>query len=269
MPFNLVNGLIDGKWTNLENKWLKDVKKTLKQAQSNSVKDLVFVRTIMKDDMTGTELNWFNNDKDHIYQVTIENDAQSTFYVNSELIMDVIGEEEWMKGELNCICNIASGRKVSLTWGSKKKSSDRSDLSIGDDVIVSNHGTKWERRTKILQINEDGINVLVKWDTSLKRENVFLNDCRKFDVKNSSQRKRKSTEVFALMAEEEFVHEPSLTKQKSTHELAPMAGEEIVDKSQPVDKPICADGQVKNIFLNPDNFSDSVHKALSPISCTC
>jgi hypothetical protein len=154
--------LADGKWTNLDNKWLKDVKKTLKQAQSNSVKDVVFVRTIMKEDMTGSDLNLINNDKDHIYQVTMDNDAQSIVYVNLELIMDIIGEEEWMKGELNCICNIASGRKVSLTWGSKKKLSNRSQLSIGDDVIVSNHGTKWEHRAKILQMNDDGISVLVK-----------------------------------------------------------------------------------------------------------
>jgi hypothetical protein len=55
MPFNFVNGLVDGKWTNPDNKWLKDVKKTLKQAQSNLVKDVVFVRTIMKDDMTGSD----------------------------------------------------------------------------------------------------------------------------------------------------------------------------------------------------------------------
>ena len=162
MPFNFVNGLVDGKWTKLDNKWLKDVKKILKQAQSNSVKDIVFVRTIMKDDMTGSDLNLINNDKDHIYQVTMDNDAQSIVYVNLELIMDIIGEEEWMKGELNCICNIASGRKVSLTWGSKKKLSNRSQLSIGDDVIVSNHGTKWEHRAKILQMNDDGISVLVK-----------------------------------------------------------------------------------------------------------
>jgi hypothetical protein len=247
--------LADGKWTNLDNKWLKDVKKTLKQAQSNSVKDVVFVRTIMKEDMTGSDLNLINNDKDHIYQVTMDNDAQSIVYVNLELIMNIIGEEEWMKGELNCICNIASGRKVSLTWGSKKKLSNRSQLSIGDDVIVSNHGTKWEHRAKILQMNDDGISVLVKWDTSLKKENVLLNDCRKFDVKNSSQRKRRSTDIFAPMAEEEFINEPSLTKQKSTNELAPMTGEEIIEESQPVDKPICADGQVKNIFFNPDKSS--------------
>jgi hypothetical protein len=57
------------------------------------------------------------------------------------------------------------------------------------------------------------------------------------------------------MTEEEFVHKPSLTKQKSTNELAPMTGEEIIEESQPVDEPICADGQVENIFFNPDNFS--------------
>ena len=169
--------------------------------------------------------------------------------------MDIIVEEEWMKGELNCICNIASGRNVSLTSGLKKKSSNRSQLSIGEDVIVSNHRTKWEHCAKILQMNDDGIRVLVKWDTSLKRENVLLNDCRKFDVKNSSQRKRKSTEFFAPMAEEEFVHKPSLTKQKSTNEFAPMAGQEIVNESQPADRLICADGQITNIFFNTDNFS--------------
>jgi hypothetical protein len=34
-----------------------------------------------------------------------------------------------------------------------------------------------------------------------------------------------------------------------------MAGEEIVEESDPVEKPICADGQVENVFFNPDNFS--------------
>jgi hypothetical protein len=78
-------------------------------------------------------------------------------------------------------------------------------------------------------MNDDIISVLVKWDTSLKRENISLTNCRKFDVENASQRKRKATDFFTPMAEEEIVHEPSLTKQKSTNFLAPMAGEEIVD----------------------------------------
>jgi hypothetical protein len=128
----------------------------------------------------------------------MDNDAESIFYVNSAQIMDIIGEEEWMKGELNCICNIASGRKVILTWGSKKKRSNWSQLSIGDNIIVSNHGTKWEHYAQILQMNDDQISVLVRWDTSLKKENVFLNDCRKFDVENSSQRKQKCTDFLHL-----------------------------------------------------------------------
>ena len=148
-PFDFGNGLIDGKWTKLDNKWLKDVNKILKQAASNSAKDLMFVRTILKYDTTGLISNLFNKNKDHIYQVTMDNDADSTFYVNSVQIMDIIGEDEWMKGELNFICNIASGRKVSLTWGSKKKSSNWSQLGIGDNVIVSNHGTKWEVTTSL------------------------------------------------------------------------------------------------------------------------
>ena len=124
-----------------------------------------------------------------------------------------------------------------------------------DDVILTNHGKKWEHCAKILQMNDKIISVLVKRDTSLKRKNISLTNCRKFDVENTSQRKRKATDFFTPMAEEEIVHEPSLTKQKSTNFLAPMAGEQKFHNSQPVDRLICADGQVTNIFFNTDNFS--------------
>ncbi len=184
---------------------MKEVKKTLKQAQSHSVKDVELVQTIMKEDITGIDLNLINYNKDHIYQVTMDNDVQSTFYVNSDLTMEIIGEEEWMKGEFDCICNIASGQKVTLTRGSKKKLSDRSHLSTGDDVIVSNHGTKWEHHAKIIQMNDDGISVRVKWDTSLKKKNVLLKDCRKYNAEITTQRKRKSTKFFAPSAEEELL----------------------------------------------------------------
>ena len=180
MPYDFVNELEENKWTKLDKKWEKGVKKTLQQAQANSVKNVKLVRIVMKEDITGVDPNLINYNKDHIFQVTMDNEAESKFYVNSELLMEVIGEEEWMKGEFNCICNIASDRIVILTWGSKKKLSDRTQLSIGDDVIVSNHGTKWEHRAKIIQMNDDGINVMVKWDTSRKKDNVLLQE---FDTK--------------------------------------------------------------------------------------
>jgi len=80
------------------------------------------IRTIMKSDPPFTESNLLNEANDHIYQVTLDNVSQSRFYVNYAQILDVIGEEGWMKGELNCICNIASSRIVTLSWGAKKKS---------------------------------------------------------------------------------------------------------------------------------------------------
>ncbi len=44
-----------------------------------------------------------------------------------------------------------------------------------------------------------------------------------------------------------------MTKHKSSTELALMSGEEIVEKSESVEKFICGEGQVENIFFNPDN----------------
>ena len=103
---------------------------------------------------------------------------------------------------------------------------------------------------KILQMNDDGISVLVKWGTSLKKENVFINNCRKFDVEKTYLRKRKATDFFAPMSAEEY-----LRKRKATDFFAPMAAEEIVHESEPDVRLICADGQVNNIFFNRDNIS--------------
>ena len=99
-------------------------------------------------------------------------------------------------------------------------------------------------------MNDDGISVLVKWGTSLKKENVFINNCRKFDVEKTYLRKRKATDFFAPMSAEEY-----LRKRKATDFFAPMAAEEIVHESEPDVRLICADGQVNNIFFNRDNIS--------------
>ena len=132
MPFDFVNGLKDRKWIKLDNKWLKDVKKSLKQAVSNSIKDVMFVHTIMKDDTTGTESNFFNKDNDHIYQVPW------TMMVRHFLCQLCANNGYHWRGRMD------EGGKVS-PWGVTKKSSNWSQLSIGDNIIVSNHGTKWEQ----------------------------------------------------------------------------------------------------------------------------
>jgi hypothetical protein len=44
-------------------------------------------------------------------------------YLTSLLIKfyDIVGEEDWIHGEGNCLVNLASSRTITLSWGAKKK----------------------------------------------------------------------------------------------------------------------------------------------------
>ena len=128
MSYGFVKVLKDKSWTKLEKRWLENVKKILKQAASNSVSDVKLVRRIFEDDFSGKEHASFTTDRCTIYEVTLDNQPNRKFYVNFSQIMEIIGEEQWMKGEFICICNIASNRVAELTWGSKKKSRPRSQF---------------------------------------------------------------------------------------------------------------------------------------------
>ncbi len=145
MPFNFVNKLKDGKWENIITICLKHVNQTMKHAASNSINDVRLVCKIMPFDMT-EQANKVDRYECYIYATTMNNKAKTQFYAGFSQISDIIGDEEWMKGDMNTIYNIASQRKVSLTWGAKKKSKKRSLFEVGDEVIVSNHGTKWDRK---------------------------------------------------------------------------------------------------------------------------
>ncbi len=102
------------------------------------------------------------------------------------------------------MCNIASNRMISLSWGAKKKESSNSTetLSIsscpcvGDRVIVSNQGSKWEHLAKIVEIIESTSSAVVKWDSTLTKDTVDLAECKKYDVDEVSDRKRKATDFY-------------------------------------------------------------------------
>ncbi len=46
-------------------------------------------------------------------------------------IYEIIGDEPWMDSEINCLCNVASGKIIWLTLGSKRKSVDPMEINIG------------------------------------------------------------------------------------------------------------------------------------------
>ncbi len=73
----------------------------------------------------------------YIYEAFME---KSNFFLIHGQISEIIGDELWMDSEINYLCNVASGRKIWLTLGLKRKSVDLMEINIGDWVTVSNHG---------------------------------------------------------------------------------------------------------------------------------
>ncbi len=87
--------------------------------------------------------------------------------MNFGQINDIIGDEEWLQGELNCLCNIASSRSISLSWGAKKKEFTHSDalcICVGDRVSVENHGKHWIYLGHIISIDKNTKTAVVKWE---------------------------------------------------------------------------------------------------------
>ena len=68
-----------------------------------------------------------------IYEIYME---RSNFYVYYGQISDIIGEEPWIRSEVNCLCNVASERKVLLTLGAKKKETPTDSTTVASTSSV-------------------------------------------------------------------------------------------------------------------------------------
>jgi len=171
------------------------------------------------------------------------------YFVNVAQIHYIIGDEVWFNGETKCLCNIASDRLISLSWGAKKKESSNSDETppnsscpgVGDHVIVSNHGSKWEHRATIVQIIESTLSAIVKWDTTLKKDTVDLADCKKYDVDGVlSDRKCKATDFYQNSPMNNQM--PKKTMNPPPDQMYNMFySREILGK-------FCAEGSIKNLM---------------------
>ena len=106
MPFDFINGLKDKNWTCIDHKWLAKLMRHLKKAQSSNIKQIRFIRHIGRLDIYDNSREYKIEDDCYIYEVILENDL--THYVSFGQIHDIIGDEEWLQGEGNCLCNIAS-----------------------------------------------------------------------------------------------------------------------------------------------------------------
>jgi hypothetical protein len=80
--------------------------KHLKKAQSSNIKMIKFVRHIGRLDIYDNSTEYDIEDDCYIYEVILENNL--THYVSFGQIHDIIGDEEWLQREGDCLCNIAS-----------------------------------------------------------------------------------------------------------------------------------------------------------------
>ncbi len=98
---------------------------------------------------------------------------KSIFFVSHGQISEIIGDEPWMDSEINFVCNVASGRKIWLTLGSKRKSMDLMEINLDDWVTVSNHGNLFpQAQDKEIDFSKNLAKV--KWEISCTTDVVEI-----------------------------------------------------------------------------------------------
>ncbi len=128
--------------------------------------------------------------------VTDTND--SSYHVTLDQIYDIVGEEDSIHGESNCLVNLASGQTIRLSWGAKKKErkeqrrvlSDKG-LQVGNHVFVENNGNQWPHQAQIVDIDLENNFALIRWETTQNIDYANLEDLKPFSLNNATPRKQK------------------------------------------------------------------------------
>jgi hypothetical protein len=138
----------------------------------NSIKQLRLVRLSKTNYVRNQTMTFQNSNEDVIYEaVTDTND--SSYLVTLDQIYDIVGEEDWIHGESNCLVSLASSQMITLSWGAKKKEQKEqrrvlSDegLQVGDHVIVKSHCIQWPHQVQIVDIDMENNFALIRWETT-------------------------------------------------------------------------------------------------------
>jgi hypothetical protein len=112
LPFEFMDNLKGGAYIKLPSKWMSNMQSKLTQSQRNSITSMQLVRSLMpSDNLRGVFPPTVEPDKKtrYIYKAFME---RLIFFVSHGEISDIIGDEPWMDSEINCLCNVGSGRKI-------------------------------------------------------------------------------------------------------------------------------------------------------------
>jgi hypothetical protein len=114
MPYQFVANLNLGQFTPLDNQWLKNLNGILKKAKSNSIKQIRLVRLLRTNYFGNCSIILRNSNEDVMYEVVINTNG-SSFLVNLDQAYDIVGEEDWIHGKVNCLSNLALSQTITLS----------------------------------------------------------------------------------------------------------------------------------------------------------
>ncbi len=97
-------------------------------------------------------------------------------YVSSSQINEIIGGELWVDREWHSLSNLTTGWLVTLSHGAKKKDKqdckeikeEKNNFSVGELVIVMNHGDAWTHSAHIISLKVNENAAMIKWESKGK-----------------------------------------------------------------------------------------------------
>jgi hypothetical protein len=98
---------------------VEEVAYFLTHADNHPIKQIRFVWRISLTLLYDGSREYENENDWFLYEVfTTKGDK---YYVNYMQIHYIVGDEDWLNGEIKTVSNIGCNRIVSLTWGCKKR----------------------------------------------------------------------------------------------------------------------------------------------------
>jgi hypothetical protein len=160
----------------------------------NSIKQIRLVWLLRTNYIGNSTITLKNSNEEVIYEaVTDTND--SSYLVTLDQVYDIVGEEDRIHGEVNCLANLASSQTITLSLGAKKKECEeqRSVLSdeglqVGNHVVVENHGNQWPHKAQIIDIDMENNTASIRWETTRNIDLVDLEDLKRFSLETKIHR---------------------------------------------------------------------------------
>jgi hypothetical protein len=85
----------------------KEFEENFKKAKLNSIKQIRLVR-LLRTNYFGNRTITLRNSNEYVVYEAVTDTNDSSYLVNLDQVYDIIGEEDWIHGEVNCFANLAS-----------------------------------------------------------------------------------------------------------------------------------------------------------------